>query len=60
MKHVELDCHFIREQIQAGQIVTKHVNTNSQLANIFTKALGRNEFDTFRDKLDILDLYAPT
>ncbi|KFK25001.1 hypothetical protein AALP_AA8G053500, partial [Arabis alpina] len=44
-KHVELDCHFVREQIQAGQIVTKHVPTKSQLADIFTKALGRNEFD---------------
>lgn len=36
-KHIELDCHFVREEIQAGTIVTKHVNSHSQLADIFTK-----------------------
>ena len=26
-KHIELDCHFIREKIQVGLIKTAHVST---------------------------------
>ena len=43
-KHVELDCHFIRDDIQRGVVRTKHVSTLNQLADIFTKALGGKVF----------------
>ncbi|KAL0427096.1 UNVERIFIED_CONTAM: Retrovirus-related Pol polyprotein from transposon RE2 [Sesamum latifolium] len=39
-KHIEVDYHYARDQIQAGTIVTAHVRSQNQLANIFTKALG--------------------
>lgn len=58
-KHIEKDCHFVRDEIKSGNISTAHVPTTVQLADIFTKALGRHEFDTFRDKLGILDLHDP-
>ena len=38
-KHIEIDCHFIREKIISGDIKTKFVNSNNQLADIFTKSL---------------------
>lgn len=59
-KHIELDCHFVRDEIQSGNIIPRHVKTTMQLANIFTKPLGRDAFAAFRDKLGILDLCAPT
>lgn len=59
-KHIERDCHFVREKVQNGTIATVHVSTTTQLADIFTKALGSREFDVFRDKLGIEDLHAPT
>ncbi|KAG7553171.1 Reverse transcriptase RNA-dependent DNA polymerase [Arabidopsis thaliana x Arabidopsis arenosa] len=59
-KHVESDCHFIRDEIVAGVIATQHVPTEGQLADIFTKALGAREFLAFQDKLGILNLHAPT
>ena len=38
-KHIEVDCHFIREKIALGCMVTSFANSNDQLANIFTKSL---------------------
>lgn len=38
-KHVELDCHFVRDQITVGNIKTSHVSSKHQVADIFTKQL---------------------
>ncbi|KAJ4747387.1 Retroelement pol polyprotein-like [Rhynchospora pubera] len=57
-KHIEIDCHFVRDQIQAGCIVASHIRTNEQLADIFTKALGKRQFHYLLDKLGILNLHA--
>lgn len=58
-KHIENDCHFVRDKIQSGTIATTHVPTTSQLADIFTKPLGKQSFDEFRSKLGIHNLHAP-
>ncbi|CAA7024972.1 unnamed protein product [Microthlaspi erraticum] len=57
-KHVEVDCHFIRDDIIAGLIKPKHVSTEDQLADILTKALGRKEFGAFLLKLGIHNLFS--
>ncbi|GAA0166590.1 hypothetical protein LIER_21711 [Lithospermum erythrorhizon] len=59
-KHIEIDCHFIRNAIQDGTIIASHVCTSSQLANIFTKSLDKQQFKTLMNKLNICDLHAPT
>ena len=41
-KHIEVDCHFIREAVESRIISLPHVSTNLQVANIFTKALTRH------------------
>ncbi|WMV60436.1 hypothetical protein MTR67_053821 [Solanum verrucosum] len=38
-KHVELDCHFVRQQYLVGLISLSYVRSTSQLADIFTKSL---------------------
>ena len=38
-KHIEVDCHFIREKIASGCMTISFVNSSDQLANIFTKSL---------------------
>ena len=43
-KHIEADCHFIRDSITNGTIQPSYVSTTVQLADIFTKALGRDKF----------------
>ena len=38
-KHIEVDCHFIREKIASRCMTASFVNSSDQLANIFTKSL---------------------
>lgn len=59
-KHIEIDCHTVRDAIEDGTIVTRKVNTKEQLADVFTKALGRREFESIVVKLGICNPYAPT
>ena len=59
-KHIEVDCHFVRDAIQEGLITPIHVRTNEQLADVFTKALGKQQFDYLLSKLGIFDPSAPT
>ena len=35
-KHIEIDCHFVREKIQLGLISIGYVKTGEQLGDIFT------------------------
>ncbi|KAL1206083.1 Retrovirus-related Pol polyprotein from transposon RE2 [Cardamine amara subsp. amara] len=59
-KHVELDLHFVRDEVLSSNITLKHVPTQFQLADILTKPKGSDSFQDFRFKLGIRNLYAPT
>ncbi|XP_034223842.1 uncharacterized mitochondrial protein AtMg00810-like [Prunus dulcis] len=59
-KHIEIDCHIVREKLQAGMISPSYVPTRFQLADVFTKALGKDQFVTLRDKLGLHDIHSPT
>ena len=61
MKHIEVDCHFVRDAITDGLIQPSYVSTSVQLADIFTKALGKSQFQFLLSKLGILEpSHAPT
>ena len=60
IKHIEVDCHFIRDELRNGGITTHYVRSNEQLADILTKALGRDRFDFLLHKLGIRNPHAPT
>lgn len=38
-KHIEIDCHFVRDSLTKGLICTNFVRSYDQLADLFTKAL---------------------
>ena len=59
-KHLKIDCHFVCNEVQLGVIQPMFVSTGSQLADIFTKALGNKHFESFLSKLGICILHAPT
>ena len=58
-KHIEIDCHIVREKIQSGIIHLLPVPFYSQLADVFTKALPKPLFQTFLIKLGLHNLYSP-
>jgi hypothetical protein len=58
-KHIEVDCHFIRDKILDGDISTTYVKSGDQLADVFTKALYRNQLECISNKLGLYDIYAP-
>lgn len=58
-KNIEVECHFIRDEIVKGVLKPSYVPTTVQLADIFMKALGRKEFESFHLKLGIRNLHAP-
>jgi hypothetical protein len=43
-KHIEVRCHFLRDNVEKGRITLIHVPSHDQLANIFTKPLDQATF----------------
>jgi hypothetical protein len=58
--HIEIDCHFVRDLVQSGAVVTHHIRTADQPTDLFTKALGRQTFQGLIGKLGIRDPHAPS
>lgn len=50
-KHIEVDCHFIRDKIASGSIITHHVPSHSQLADVLTKQLSVKQHHQLLHKL---------
>lgn len=59
-KHIEIDRHFLRDEIAKGNVHPTYVSSKVQLTDSFTKALGKHQFDYLLCKLDIQNLHAPT
>jgi hypothetical protein len=55
-KHIEVHYHFIRKKVLAKEIDLIHVNTEDQVVDIFTKALGTNKLRKFKKMLDVLEV----
>nr|GFA91833.1 retrovirus-related Pol polyprotein from transposon TNT 1-94 [Tanacetum cinerariifolium] len=51
-KHIDIRYHFIKEQVENGVIELYFVNTEYQLADLFTKSLGRDRIEFLTTKLE--------
>jgi hypothetical protein len=56
-KHIDIDCHIVREKIQLGIIRTFHVASEHQLADMFTKAIGFSLFSSLLSKMSLHNIY---
>jgi len=59
VKHIEVDCHFIREKMRAGIIHPTYVSTKAQLADIFTKIVSISQHHLLLSKLGVLNIFSP-
>jgi hypothetical protein len=53
-KHIEIDFHFVREQVAKGALDIRFINTGDQVADGFTKALPVVKLQEFRRNLNLL------
>ena len=55
-KHFDIRHHFIREKVQAGEVLLRYCPTNEMVADLLTKALPRIKFEKFRREAGISKL----
>ena len=54
-KHIEVDCHFIRDEFKRDVISLPHVSTELQIVDILTKGLPRPRHQFLAGKLMLVD-----
>ena len=50
-KHIEVDCHFVRDKLHEGLVTLHHIPTDEQLSDILTKSLTGPKHSTILRKL---------
>jgi hypothetical protein len=56
-KHVEVSYHYLRDNVEKGNIDLIHAPTEKQLANILTKPLDQATFARLRGEFGVLFLF---
>ncbi|GMI65892.1 hypothetical protein HRI_000258500 [Hibiscus trionum] len=59
-KHIEVDCHFIRDKVREGFLKLFHVRSACQLADILTKSLHAPAFDSIVSKMGLVNIHRPS
>ena len=55
-KHIDIRYHYVLERIQSKELILEYVQTESNLADGFTKPLGSTKFRSFSNRIvDIFD-----
>ena len=55
-KHIEIRHHFLRDNVEKKLVEMKFIGTSNQIADIFTKALNREPFESLRLQLGMIIL----
>ena len=59
-KHIEVDCHVIRDKFKEDFILPQHIPTQLQVADLFTKSLSKPQFQSLMSKLGLVSQQAPS
>ena len=54
MNHIEVDVHYVREQVLDKKLVVSYVHSVEQVANLFTKPLSIPRFQYLLTKLNLV------
>lgn len=55
-KHIDIRYHFIRECVERGEVIIKHVSSDLQRADSLTKAMTTVKFERMRSLLGVQQL----
>jgi hypothetical protein len=53
-KHIEIHYHFIHDYVQRGEVELQYISIDEKVVDILTKALRKDTFVFFRDKLGVV------
>jgi hypothetical protein len=53
MKHINVDYHFVRDQVGRHLLDVRFISTNDQLADGFTKSMTQQKLLNFRHNLNL-------
>lgn len=53
-KHIDIKFHYIRQIVRDGLLEIRHVSSGEQLADMFTKPLTRDKFETNRTLINLV------
>lgn len=59
-KHIEIDCHFIRNKIKVGLVQIVYVHTLEQVTDLLTKGLGHTQHLHMIGKPYVLNILHPS
>ncbi|MCI18035.1 copia protein, partial [Trifolium medium] len=57
-KHIEIDCHVVRDKVQSNIVHLLPVSSKEQIADIYTKSLHPGPFHTLQSKLGTIDMFS--
>ena len=57
-KHIGANCHIVRNKILDGTLKTFYASSRNQLADIFIKALGVENFLRLLAKLGVINIFS--
>lgn len=57
-KHIEIDCHFVCDKINAGLVKLLPVRSKHQLAEAFAKTLPASALNSLLSKMCAKDIYS--
>ena len=59
-KHIEIDCHFVRDKLNDGFLRLLPIRSCHQLADIFTKPLPSSTLFSLLSKMSVKDIHTPS
>lgn len=57
MKHMDIKYNFVKQKLEEGLINVQYINTKSQLADMLTKPLPKNQFLILLFELGLQDVH---
>ena len=54
-KYIDIRYHFLCDHVQNGDIVLEFIDTNNQLADIFTKPLNEERMNFIKQEIGMID-----